>query len=272
MSEIVQPERRVRRSCPWGRAGVSQHLGPFTLLPIHPPDVDAFAHGCMQSMLEESVHPCFVQEVHWYVLLGLGINASILCQHWIRVLSRLHTASQVEVDRIRDPLRSTPVEQLGMLREVILIPGVASPSLLLTSLVLLHFPPSIPIKGRVPVHVQHQHIQGDTPVLILLHNIPHLQVAVPEPPGVPQPEGELGEHGNGTRQLDVILQRLLEIQPVSEQVPIHLGDGFVGFSRHGPQRPFGVGGVRPHPGPRVVHQRPAIATNHAHSAVQILTL
>src|SRR5665213_2625720 len=82
------------------------------------------------------------------------------------------------------------------------VPGIAGPSLAVSRLVHL-----VSLERKVPVHVDHKHVERDVARSVSLHQLIQFLVAVSPVAGPPGTEGKTRRQRNSSRHLNEISER-----------------------------------------------------------------
>ncbi len=213
--------------------------------------------------------PFLVSWVEGYEFLGCRVDAHGTGHGRIGLLPRLNARGRMQIERgLQALVVQVFQEGVGIWKEH-LVPGVAGPAEQLTRLIGLSRGLEL-LPVDVPVHVDHQHVEGRVVFAKAADQLIELLVAVGPVTRPPGAEGEARRQRNAAGDADKIAESLPVVVPVAEEVPVGVGAGFlVGGALHGP-RPGAffaieeaeIGGVEER-ARGVVNQRPARAGNEA---------
>ncbi len=135
------------------------------LLPVEPPEVNAFFfHGC-EHIAENALHESLVGAIPRNLFLFGGVETHVGSNLGISDLEGHDTRGGVEVEGDLEVFRLQIVEEFIGLREERLVPAETGPSTAFTVDV-------------VPVHIHHEHIERDIVGLHLVDKVAELLIAV----------------------------------------------------------------------------------------------
>ena len=170
--QMVQPKRIAQRRL------VFRHA---PLLPVQPPEVDAFGLHRGQDVFKIARRPLFLVAMVRHGVRALP--AVVLRECVVAGLDRLDAARGMEIERRLATVVVQILERRLVVGEQALVPGVARPAPVLSKLVLQVG--TVADAPRVmPLHVDDEDVDGDVDGLHLVDQLPDLRVRV-EPVAAP---------------------------------------------------------------------------------------
>ena len=182
-----------------------------TLLPVHPPEVHAVLLIGEVQHLEVGLEELRIQAVEGNSLAGGGIHTHGPGHGLVLGLIAAHARGGVQVQRSAKAPVVQAAEEPPVVREQLLVPGVARPALTIGAVLAA---------GQVPVHVHNTHAQGDILVLELIHQRQILLLRVGMVAAPPVAQGEGGQHVRRAGEAVVVLHGGGVVMPMTEEVHV----------------------------------------------------
>ena len=231
----------------------SRLTGHTALLPVEPPEVNAFGFHTMMHV-EVGAYEIRIREVEFHCLFGCGINADALGHRLIVVFERAHAVSRMHVQRGFQATLVQVAQERLMIGKQLLIPRIAGPTGTVFRIDIVH---------TVPVHVNHGCGERNAFALEPVHELQVfvLRVAVVAAPPITECEARQQRRWSG--QLVEVLHRFGVAAAVAEEVEV----GFLVIARHNPspQRirlAVHFVGFHDHVRGGIVEHRPSVSRNH----------
>ena len=231
----------------------SRLTGHTALLPVEPPEVNAFGFHTMMHV-EVGAYEIRIRQVEFHRLFGCGIDADTFGHRLIVVFERAHAVSRMHVQRGFQATLVQVAQERLMIGKQLLIPRIAGPTGTVFRIDIVH---------AVPVHVNHGCGERNAFALEPVHELQVfvLRVAVVAAPPITECEARQQRRWSG--QLVEVLHRFGVAAAVAKEVEV----GFRVIAWHNPctkRIRFAVHFMRFHDYVcgGIVEYRPTVSRNH----------
>ena len=177
------------------------------LLPVEPPEVHALFLHRAQYLAVPSFHETLVGSQPWNVLLLGGVHAhpfgkvAVMCVVGVYAVGRMQIECHVEIVAFH------PFQEFCVVGEESFVPCVSAPC-------------SLAGFGVMPVHVDYEHVEGESVVLHVVHEAAQFVVAVRPVARPPVAEGVAWWQRHLASKRGVVLQGFLVVVSVGEEIPV----------------------------------------------------
>ena len=231
----------------------SRLTGHTALLPVEPPEVNAFGFHTMMHV-EVGAYEIRIRQVEFHRLFGCGIDADALGHCLIIVFERANAISRMHVQCGFQAALMQVVQKRLMVREQLLVPRIAGPTGTVFRVDIVH---------AMPVHVDHGCGEWNAFTLEPVHELHVLVLRVAVVAAPPVAECEARQQRRWSGQLVEVLHRFGVAAAVAEEVEV----GFLVIARHNPspQRirlAVHFVGFHDHVRGGIVEHRPSVSRNH----------
>ena len=127
----------------------SFHLRSDTLLPVNPPEINAFLFSRVMQISKICLHELLIRHIKLDWQLLFTIDPQSLCHRFIHLLIGPHTVRRMNVQRHMHSLFMKPSQKSLRIRKKLLIPCITSPA---GSVFLINI-------HQMPVHINDRHRQ-----------------------------------------------------------------------------------------------------------------
>lgn len=176
--------------------------GRFPLLPVDPPEFHPHFLERVVQQLEIRLHEARVGAIEGNGLLLRRVRPQRGAEPRVAVLVRSHAGGGVEVHGDADALVPQLCECGDRIRKKCSVPAVAGPSRL------------------VPVHVDHQDIEGNIAPIVVADDLFDVPVGEFPEPGKPQAQRIPGRHGLLAEKAGHGPQSAIKIRPIRREVEV----------------------------------------------------
>ena len=177
------------------------------LLPVEPPKVDAVVHHRVKNHIEHSSHEFLVAREPIYALFRGRVHAHNACHFRIFLFIPIHAACRMHIQRNFQVIFLQVLEQSAIVGEKLFVPCPAGPA----STITFHI---------VPVHINHEHIERETIVVQVFHQIAQFFIGIEPKSRPPIAEGVTRRKRHFPCKDGVIFQSALIVGAVGHKIPV----------------------------------------------------
>ncbi|OQA13127.1 MAG: hypothetical protein BWY63_03577 [Chloroflexi bacterium ADurb.Bin360] len=179
------------------------YIGNLTLLPIHPPEIHPIILHRMMNEFEIRFRKTLVADGEGNTLLVFWVTTHRARKSRIDFLVRFDAIRRMQVESRAQSFFMYPTQEPWRIREELPIPGVACPTV-----------------GRMPVHINDQHIKRNRGRLEIFHQVLEVLIAVCPVTRPPPSQDEARNQGNRAAKLHVLAQGGFVIMPIAKENPV----------------------------------------------------
>ena len=190
----------------------ARHLRDTALLPVKPPEIDAILFIRMINVSESCLYIRRIRDVEGNRLLRIRIASKRLRHLPVHHLVAAHPIRRMNIERRLQTVRMKPGKKFPVVREKILVPGVAGPAAAVFRVDI----------DKMPVHVNNRDGQRNPVSLKMLNQVFILLLRVLVIPAPPVSECKSWNQRLMSRQMIVICKSLAVIVPIAEEIQISI--------------------------------------------------